>query len=402
MSSRRFVDRRKSLLPASTAIIATALLMVPSAAHAATAGNIWTVVKSPNVTTGTFASNDLESVAAVSDTDVWAVGFESKTGFDPTGAFPLIEHWNGTAWSVSLTGTQNAMLTSVSADAANDAWAVGNVVNSRTLLAEHWNGSAWQAVPMPMPTDAISARIEGVTALSANNAWAVGTFSNNDLNLPLIEHWDGTRWSVTPNVPRQVSVSNDLHAITAVSAGDIWAVGEFDQGGTSPESQLLMHWNGTSWSLAKPAVLNAGQSNALPVAATAVSSNDVWAAGGVRVTGPDGSTSQQPFAMHWNGTRWAQVATPAPATISAAFAFSGIAAVSQNDVWGVGTNAGRAFIEHWDGSSWSTAGIPTLGASGNSLSAIVRSGTNSMWAVGENNPTTGLITKTLTLHTTNG
>jgi hypothetical protein len=135
---------------------------------------------------------------------------------------------------------------------------------------------------------------------------------------------------------------------------------------------------------------------------TAVSGNDVWAVGGVGVTGPDGAPSQQPFAIHWNSAQWAEVATPAPATSSAAFAFTGVAALSPNDVWGVGNNAGRAFIEHWDGSNWSTSGTPPLGARGNTLEGITRSGTTSMWAVGDNNPTSGLITQTLTLHATNG
>jgi hypothetical protein len=402
MSPRRYVGSRKFIFCASAAIIATALFTSPSAADAATIGNVWSVVKSPNVTAGTFATNALLGVAAGSDTNVWAVGFENKTGFDPSGDFPLIEHWNGTSWSVSLVGTQNAELTSVSTDSANDAWAVGNVESNQTLLAEHWNGTVWSAVAMPMPTGAISARVEGVTALSPTNAWAVGTFTTNELSLPLIEHWDGTNWSVAPNVPRQVSVFNELRAITAISANDIWAVGQFDQGGVSPEAQLLMHWDGASWSLSKVAVIATGESNASPVAVTAASSSDVWAVGGADVTGRDGVTSQRPFAIHWNGVQWTEVATPAPATPSAAFAFTAVAALSRNDVWAVGLNAGHAFIEHWNGSSWSTAGTPVLGANGSSLEGITKSGTNSLWAVGDNRPRSGLISQTLTLRTTNG
>lgn len=402
MSPRRNVSWRTSILPAGAALLATALLASPSTANASTVGNVWSAVKSPNVTTGTFATNSLLGVAAVSDTNVWAAGFENKTGFDPGGDFPLIEHWNGTAWSVSLTGTEHGELTAISTDSATDAWAVGNLSSSGTPLAEHWTGSAWTRVSMPTPAGAISTQIEGVTALSATNAWAVGTFSDNELNLPLIEHWDGVSWSVTADVPRQVSDSNDLHAITAVSATDIWAVGEFDQGGASPQGQLLMHWNGTTWSLAHPATIQAGESNAFPVAVTAVSSTDVWAVGGVGVTGQDGSNSQQPFAMHWNGSTWTEVATPAPATISAAYAFTGAAALSANDVWAVGLNAGNAFIEHWDGSTWSPAGTPALGTRGSSLEGIAKSGPTSLWTVGDNRPTSGLISQSLTLHTTKG
>jgi hypothetical protein len=146
-------------IPAITATIAAALLVMPATADAATPGSVWSTVKSPNVTTGTFAGNVLSSVTAVSDTDVWAAGSVSKTNGDPAGDRPLIEHWNGTAWSVSLTGTQNARFTSIGADSATDAWAVGDVESNSTLMAEHWNGSAWSAVPMPSPGNAINARI---------------------------------------------------------------------------------------------------------------------------------------------------------------------------------------------------------------------------------------------------
>ena len=402
MSFRRFAGRGKSILPAGAGIIATALLMAPTAAGAAPVGNVWSVVKSPNVTAGTFATNALLSVSAVSDTNVWAAGFANKSGADDSTDAPLIEHWNGTAWSVSPVGTQNAMLTSISADSATDAWAVGNVLNTQTLLAEHWTGSAWSTVAMPLPAGTLSARIEGVTALSPTNAWAVGVSVNNDLGLPLIEHWDGTGWSVTPNVPRQVSDFNDLHGVTAISANDIWAVGEFDQGGASPQSQLLMHWNGTNWSLSRPAQVNTGESNAFPAAVSGAASNDVWAVGGVDITGADQSRSQQPFAMHWDGTAWTDIATPAAGTLSAAFAFTSVAALSRNDVWAVGLNGGRAFIEHWDGTNWSAAGQPALGANGNTLEGITKSGTNSLWAVGDNNPASVLKSQTLTLHTTAG
>jgi len=218
----------------------------------------------------------------------------------------------------------------------------------------------------------------------------------------LIEHWDGTNWSVTPNVPRQMSNFNELRAITAISANDIWAVGQFDQGGVSPEAQLLIHWDGASWSLSKGAVIAAGESNTSPVAVAAASSTDVWAVGGVDVAGQDGVISQRPFSIHWNGTQWTEVATPAPATPSAAFAFTAVAALSRTDVWAVGLNAGNAVIERWDGSRWSTAGTPALGANGSSLNGITKSGANSLWAVGDNRPRSGLISQTLTLRTTNG
>src|SRR5437764_621866 len=50
---------------------------------------VWSVVSSPNVGT---SSNVLNGVAVVSANDVWAVGYYSGG--------TLIEHWDGTSWSV--------------------------------------------------------------------------------------------------------------------------------------------------------------------------------------------------------------------------------------------------------------------------------------------------------------
>ncbi|MFB9449467.1 hypothetical protein Dvina_37920 [Dactylosporangium vinaceum] len=389
---------RPPLLPAALAAIAAAVIAAPSAAGAAGTGSMWSVVKSVNVTTGTFAHNELVSVSALSDTDVWAAGF-SNTSTSSHNDRPLIEHWNGTAWTVTPAGAADIMLRGISADAADDAWAVGESFDGQALLAEHWNGVAWSSVALPVPPDSLRASIQGVTALSPANAWAVGWYSNSSLNLPLIEHWNGSAWSVVPDVPRQVAESNFLHAVTAVSADDIWAVGEYFQGGSAT---LLLHWNGTAWSVVKPAQLGTGESNAFPVAVSAVAADDVWATGQRSRTGDDGVTRAEPYAIHWNGTQWTEVGTPLPTTPSAAFAFTGVAAVSGNDAWAVGIDGSGAFAEHWDGTAWTRAALPALGTAGSALFGVARSGPSSLWAVGDNHPKSGLSTQTLTLHTTQG
>jgi hypothetical protein len=102
----------------------------------------WSVVSSP-AELGTFYG-----VAAVSPTDVWAVG-DYNNG---TTSQTLIEHWNGSAWSVVSSpnvGTRNNYITGLAVVSANDVWASGYFNNSlgttRTLI-EHWNGSVWSVV----------------------------------------------------------------------------------------------------------------------------------------------------------------------------------------------------------------------------------------------------------------
>jgi hypothetical protein len=47
----------------------------------------------------------------------------------------------------------------------------------------------------------IGDRLFGLVAITANDAWTVGAMLNmisSRLEQPLIEHWDGRRWSVIP------------------------------------------------------------------------------------------------------------------------------------------------------------------------------------------------------------
>src|SRR6266853_649976 len=112
----------------------------------------WQIVASPN--SGTQA-NSLSSVAAATDSDVWAVGWAYNQSL---GAYrTLIEHWNGTRWS--LVRSPNAtngynLLNGVAVVAANDVWTVGQAATGNTYntLVEHWNGVAWGIVPSPNVT----------------------------------------------------------------------------------------------------------------------------------------------------------------------------------------------------------------------------------------------------------
>src|SRR5947207_6941158 len=135
----------------------------------------------------------------------------------------------------------------VSALSENDVWVVGVSYNTeRTLgstLIEHWNGSQWSVLPSPNPSSSINL-LEGVAAVAANDVWAVGYAPTANGSI-LILHWNGTAWSVIPNPPNSTTFSN-LAALAVISANDVWAVGSGligDEGAT-----LTLHWNGSAWS----------------------------------------------------------------------------------------------------------------------------------------------------------
>ncbi len=64
-----------------------------------------------------------------------------------------------------------------------------------------------------------------MAATSASNAWAVG-FATNHGTQTLILHWNGVKWARVPSPsPGPSDRDDELAAVTAISSGNVWAVG---------------------------------------------------------------------------------------------------------------------------------------------------------------------------------
>jgi hypothetical protein len=154
----------------------------------------WNFACSPNVGA---SSNQLNSVAAVSASDVWAVGYaypSASTGVSQT----LTEQWNGTIWNVVSSpnvGTLSNSLNAVAVVSASDIWAVGNTFNTSfsnfEALIEQWNGSSWSVVKsLSDGTGTAGNNLLGVAAITANNVWATGYEVNaSNVSQTLIEQY---------------------------------------------------------------------------------------------------------------------------------------------------------------------------------------------------------------------
>lgn len=249
-------------------------------------GRIWRRVPSPNAA-GRRTSSYLYGVAATSRRNAWAVG-ESNVQNIST----LIEHWNGTAWKVVPSPSPNpkrdfSTLGAVAARTTSDAWAVGSVTvgpgsNSHTLI-EHWNGTAWQQVPSPSITAGSGTQVQNglgaVAAISPTNVWAVGSYIiGSDSAQTLIEHWNGTKWSIGASPDPQGSFSPTyLHGIAAISPANIFAVGNVGDI-FAPTQNMILRWNGTTWkTVPSPSSPNAVEGLD---AVSAASAGDAWAVGG--------------------------------------------------------------------------------------------------------------------------
>jgi hypothetical protein len=296
----------------------------------------------------------------------------SPVPFGPAGLYGRARPLAGSPPSTFLSG--------VAAISSGDIWAVGS--SGSTPVAEHWDGSAWSQVTAPAPAGAGTSTLNAVSAVSANDVWAVGTdFSTAGPQLTLIEHWDGSTWSVVPS-PNLGSDINQLNGIAAISADDVWAVGNTLVGGVI-ETQIE-HWNGSTWSVVpSPNVpgVNANQLNQL----TVVSARNIWAVGYWAVLDQQYAT----LAEHWNGTSWTIVKTPASASVNYDLQGAAPHSLSARDIWAVGSiydntaQTFRSLAEHWNGKSWKRVQIPSQPGSPESvLFNAAELDSNDVWADG--------------------
>src|SRR5262249_26130418 len=143
----------------------------------------------------------------------------------------LIEHWDGTSCSVVPSPNASTGFNSLAAAAAvsaTDVWAVGSFVSAAgagQTLAEHWDGTSWSVVPSPSPGTGNG--LNGVAVVSPADLWAVEFTVTSGINQTLIEQWNGTSWSTVPS-PSPSTIFSTLNAAAADrSTGQAWAGGDF-------------------------------------------------------------------------------------------------------------------------------------------------------------------------------
>jgi hypothetical protein len=256
--------------------------------------------------------NLLYGVAANSPSDAWAVGmfWPNSGGLENT----LIQRWNGTVWTTipSPNPSTRSGLRGVDVVSANDAWAVGqyqdfNIYKFRPMILR-WNGTAWNQVPINMDEGSDHIYLHSVAVVDANQAWAVGRRANSPNNATLVLRWDGTEWMEDLSgrivAPAYSVNAPSFNAVAAAGPNDVWAVGTIHENGRL--ETLTAHWDGTTWTrIASPNADDISTNTLRGVAA--ISSNDVWAVGSFFDYSRGGYST---LTMHWNGTQWTIIPSP--------------------------------------------------------------------------------------------
>jgi hypothetical protein len=224
--------------------------------------------------------------------------------------------------------------------------------------------------------------LDGIAITSNCDAWAVGSYTTAAFrSFPLIEHWNGARWSVPPTPILETGV---LTGVAATSPGDAWAVGRAD------DKAVIEHWNGITWQHVTGAYTRRG---AFLTAVSAASPTDVWAVGHYRSAAYSGLP--RPLIEHWNGSTWRRFASAGTTLLENEL--QGVTVLSRHNAWAVGYGSGpggaRTFIEHWNGTSWRRVASPNVGQF-SYLTAVTGSSARDLWAVGSGaNKTVPLIVR---------
>jgi hypothetical protein len=226
-------------------------------------GAAWSYVRSPD----TAGQNSmLWSVGGAATDDVWAFGGTATD--DYRDHLPLALHWDGTGWTrvpMELPRGRDSAFDGF-ALATDDVWAVGSrwLPRSDVLapIIEHWDGDAWSIVPSPRldSTYQYLSAVDGTT----DDLWAVGSAIGVG---PLLEHWDGSEWSLVDPELDDAGVQRIVD-ISYVSPTDIWMLAQSTTGDTT------IHFDGVRW------VVSTADSGARrPSAIGASPTGDVWVVG---------------------------------------------------------------------------------------------------------------------------
>ncbi|PWU03301.1 MAG: hypothetical protein C5B51_19140 [Terriglobia bacterium] len=288
----------------------------------------------------------LTAVAPASHSDVWAVGYRNSDQTCTTLFQPIIFHWNGSAWSDTanplLSPAGNNALNGVVSLASNNVYAVGyqsGPLEAVQTLVEHWDGVSWSVVPSPNANSTGNV-LNGVSAVNPSDIWAVGDqVAPNVPVLTLTEHWNGSAWSVAPS-PNPVTGSdldqNVLNAVVSLAPNDVTAVGFTLDFNAQRVLTLIEHWNGTSWSVVpspNPSTASGALNKLTSVAA--LSPSNIYAFGFFANSSTGGQTLS--LALHYDGVSWNTISAPTPARAQQLF---GAAALSSTrELWSVGGSA---------------------------------------------------------------
>jgi hypothetical protein len=295
-------------------------------------------------------------------------------------------HAQALAWTTVASPSEvpgDNYLYGADASDASNVWAVGVVYPPRSgnyhSLALRYDGTAWRSVARTgLPGNET---LLDVDAISAADVWAVGDRRATTIgsNTTLVAHWNGTAWTVE-TTPTTGGYDN-LYGVAA-AGGTVWAVGSSVASGSSGNRRkLILQRTGGTWRVAAAPTVATYE---VLAAIDATGPADAWAVGSA--SNDINSAPVAPLAVHWNGSTWASMRLSAPGNTT----LVGVDARTSSDVWAVGSSPDvsgygtQPYVTRFDGTSWRRVATPTL-EGGGELTDVVALSPSNVIAVGRSN-----------------
>ena len=173
-------------------------------------------------------ASSLVAIGGTSPLDLWATGGIRENAPQMADQAALAEHWDGHAWRRSLVflpdlggeGNYVIDIDSVAARSPSDVWALASDYTGGGYVL-HWNGER-QSVSYRTKNDDL---LFDIAPISPREVWAVGERLLDRTHRPLLAHWNGTSWRIEKTALDTLR-GDALSRVSALSANDIWAVGD--------------------------------------------------------------------------------------------------------------------------------------------------------------------------------
>ena len=267
-----------------------------------------------------------------------------------------------------------------------------------STLVERWNGKAWTIVASPNPPATKFARLYSVSCTSATSCFAVGSQIKTGVtpNIPLVERWNGTKWSIVTTPAATTSPHNQpfLLGVSCTSASFCVAAGYVFLGDSSGQfvgsNPLVEQCNGTKWSLGRDSRHRPASTASRLDAVSCTSPTACFAVGNQNLkVRPPGSFADGPVSLteRWDGKHWTVVPTASP-TIGSGATLLSVSCTAKTNCLAAGEylegDVGRPGLltERWDGKHWTLLASHTPSRAYTWLNGISCTGTTSCMTVG--------------------
>jgi hypothetical protein len=201
-------------------------------------------------------------------------------------------------------------------------------------LIEEWNGSAWSNVTTTGAAPSPPQVFEGIDCTSTAFCVAVGLEQNQQgESVPLIDGWNGSAWSSMS--PTASATDGELLGVSCWGASFCMADG-YTKTSVGSIDDLIEQFNGSTWTDdPTPAATSA---DGYGLAGMSCVGPSLCVATGVNLASMKAATGS-PEVLGWNGQSWAQEASADPGPAQNLAVLYSVSCVARQFCMGVGENA---------------------------------------------------------------